>query len=348
MVVLMKQAMKYTFALAAVLFLLTMVRIEETRAQLFPNLGGQRVGISAFQFLKIGVGARAVGIGESFVAVANDASALYWNPAGLAQFSDNQVLFAHTDYLVDLKHEFFGGVYHLSANDAVGISVTELRTDDMEVTTETQPFGTGTYFSYRDLAFGLSYGRKMTDQFSFGITTRYVTETLGILKMNGLMVDMGTYYWTGLGSSRFAVVISNFGPDVSPQGNVTLTNHNTVDSFQPFAPPTQFKVGFAMEPYQVEDQKLTTSIELQHPNDNAENFRIGAEYEWNQTLWLRAGVKRTIGESLFGKDLTSANDFSFGVGFGVPVGYMRLHVDYAYANFDLLGDVHRISINLGL
>ncbi|MGE5411889.1 MAG: hypothetical protein ACM3MI_13085, partial [Clostridiales bacterium] len=57
----------------------------ETKAQLFPTLGGQRAGISAAQFLKIGIGGRASSMGDAFVAVANDASALYWNPAGLSQ-----------------------------------------------------------------------------------------------------------------------------------------------------------------------------------------------------------------------------------------------------------------------
>src|SRR5512140_1471702 len=74
-------------------------------AQLIPNLGGQRAGISAYQFLQIGVGARGVALGETFTAIANDASALYWNPAGLTQFPENQVIFAHAEYLVDLKHE---------------------------------------------------------------------------------------------------------------------------------------------------------------------------------------------------------------------------------------------------
>ena len=60
-------------------------------AQLIPNLGGQRVGISSLQFLKIGVGARATALGESFVAISNDASALFWNPAGLANTEGNQV-----------------------------------------------------------------------------------------------------------------------------------------------------------------------------------------------------------------------------------------------------------------
>ena len=80
------------------------------QAQLVPNLGGQRVGISAFQFLKLGAGARGVAMGESFVAVANDASALYWNPAGMVQFNQDQVIASHTEYLVDIKHEFFGTV----------------------------------------------------------------------------------------------------------------------------------------------------------------------------------------------------------------------------------------------
>ncbi len=68
-----------------IIFLLT--GIFETRAQLFPVLGGQRAGISTAQFLKIGVGGRASALGDAFVAIANDASALYWNPAGLSQFS---------------------------------------------------------------------------------------------------------------------------------------------------------------------------------------------------------------------------------------------------------------------
>src|SRR5437867_5242487 len=85
-------------------------------AQLIPNLGGQRAGISAFQFLKIGAGARGAALGETFIAIANDASAMYWNPAGLTQFEGNQAIAAHTWYVVDLKHEFFAGAYHLSGS----------------------------------------------------------------------------------------------------------------------------------------------------------------------------------------------------------------------------------------
>jgi len=327
--------------------LLVLLVVGGAQAQLIPNLGGQRAGISAFQFLKIGVGARAVGLGESFVAIANDASALYWNPAGLVQFNDNQVIVGHTEYVVDIKHEFLGTVYHLSTNEAVGLSVASLHMDDMPVTTETQPFGNGRYFSFGDVAVGLSFSKRMTDQFSFGVTFRYVEETLDVLKMRGLVADLGTFYATGLGSSRFAVVVSNFGADVSPSGEAAATyGSGTISSFQSFSPPTQFKLGFAMEPMESEHQRVTTSIELNHPNDNAENVHLGVEYQWEKWLWLRAGLKRTIGERLLGADNTSSGDFTAGLGIAIPTAFSDIKLDYAYANFNALGSVHRISLGL--
>ncbi len=322
---------------------LLLLRIE-ANAQLVPNLGGQRAGISAFQFLKIGVGARAVAMGETFVAVSNDVTGLYWNPAGLTQFEENQFIASHTEYVVDIKHEFFGAVYHLTTSDALGFAVTSLYTPEMKVTTETQPTGTGRYFRFSDIAAGISYSRKMTDQFSFGFTIRYVEETLDIIKMRGTMVDFGTFYWTGLGSSRFAVVVTNFGPDVSPKGEVTLYNGNKVTNFQAFSPPTQFKIGFAFEPVETESDKVTTSIELQHPNDNSENLHGGIEYTWNHWLSLRAGVKRTIGQPVFTQDNTNAGDYTAGFGVVAPTSVTNFMFDYAFVHFNLLGSVHRLSV----
>jgi hypothetical protein len=339
-----KQNLSNVMRLMVALTLCIVLFPSAASAQLVPNLGGQRAGISAFQFLKIGVGGRGVALGESFVALANDASALYWNPAGLTQFSENQVFATHTDYLVDIRHQFLGIVYHLSRTDHVGASVTSLHMDDMEITTETQPFGTGKYFKFGDLAVALSYARRMTDQFSFGITARYVEETLDVLKMRGLLVDIGTYYWTGIGSTRFAVVVSNFGANVAPKGEVTLLGGETRNSFQSFSPPTLFKIGFAMEAFENQEYRVTTSIQLNHPNDNVENIRTGIEYEWNKTLFARIGVKRTIGAPLFGEDGTSEDDVSLGVGFSVPVALTRVTADYAFTNYNRLGGTHRFSL----
>lgn len=313
-------------------------------AQLVPNLGGQRAGISAFQFLKLGVGGRGSAMGESFVAVANDASALYWNPAGLVQFNENQAIASHTEYVVDIKHDFFGIVYHLTEQDAVGASFSSLHMDDMQVTTESQPLGTGRFFTFGDIAVALSYSKKMTDQFSFGATVRYVEETLDVLKMRSIMVDLGTYYWTGLGSTRFAVVISNFGADVSPKGTVTQFDGSRDSTFQSFSVPTLFRLGVAFEPIETENQRLTASIQLNHPNDNSEHVRLGMEYSWQNTFFVRGGIKRTIGQKLFAADATSEEDFGLGAGVAVPVGFSNVSADYAFVSFNRLGSVHKISL----
>lgn len=317
---------------------LIVLSFADSKAQLFPTLGGQRAGISTAQFLKIGVGARAIAMGDAFIAVANDASALYWNPAGLVQTEDNQVILSHNEWLVEIKNDFIGASYHLSPNDVVGVSFVSLHTDDMPVTTETQPFGTGQFFSFGDIAFSLTYSKKMTDKFSFGGTVRYMEETLANLKMRGVLIDLGTLYWTGLGSTRFAVAITNFGNELTPDGKVTLYGGNEKSDWQSFAPPTMFRLGFAFEPYQDDTHKITASVQLNHPNDNSENVSFGIEYGWKKIFYLRGGYKLNVEDQ----------NFTFGAGINAPLGIANVKFDYAYANFTKLGSAHRFSIIFGL
>ncbi|MBI9069986.1 MAG: PorV/PorQ family protein [Melioribacteraceae bacterium] len=320
--------------------LLLLIMSNITEAQLTANLGGQRAGISTAQFLKIGVGGRATAMGDAFIAVADDASALYWNPAGLVQgkTNENQVIFSHNEWVIDIKHEFAGVVYHFSDNDAIGVSFTSLHMEDMPVTTEFNPFGTGEYFSVGDLAFGLSYSKKLTSQFSFGATFKYMESTLDRLKMRGVMVDLGTYYWTGLGTSRFAVTVTNFGNQLAPDGEVVLWGNRKKSDWQEFSPPTMFRIGFALEPYMTDEHRVTTSIQLNHPNDNSENVSLGAEYSWKEIFYLRSGYR-------FNAD---SKDYTFGAGLKVPAGIANVTVDYSYSNLMDLGSAHRFSILLGL
>jgi long-subunit fatty acid transport protein len=324
--------------LIQIFIVIILFALPKASAQLFPVLGGQRAGISTAQFLKIGVGGRAAALGESFVAIANDASALYWNPAGLSQFTKNQVFFSHNIWLVDINHDFLGAVYHLDEDNTFGVSLTSLSMKDMPVTTEFAPFGTGEYFGFSDIAIGLSYSRRMTDQFSFGGTVKYLEETLDKLKMRGVMIDLGTYYWTGLGTTRFAVTVSNFGSELAPDGEVVLVGKRKNSEWQSFAPPTTFRIGFAFDPYEDEDHKFTTAIQLNHPNDNSENVVVGVEYSFQKMFFLRGGYKFNVDEQ----------NYSFGAGVNAPISIAEITVDYAFTNFLRLGSVHRFSIILGL
>jgi hypothetical protein len=273
-------------------------------------------------------------MGDAFIAVSNDASSLYWNPAGATQYGKNDIYFSHNEWFVGVKSEFVGTVYHLSPNDAVGLAVTSLHMEDMEITNETHPFGAGEYFGFSDLTLGLTYSRKMTSQFSFGVTVKYFNENLAGLKMGGLLVDLGTYYWTGLSTTRFSVVVNNFGGELKPTGQVIRYGGYNVTDFQSFSPPTLFKIGFAFEPVDIDQHRLTASIQLNHPNDNAENVGLGLEYGWNKIIFFRAGYKINVDEE----------NFSLGAGAMVPLNFTDLNFDYAFVNFKNLGATHRISL----
>ncbi|MFH1010017.1 MAG: UPF0164 family protein, partial [bacterium] len=86
-----------------------------------PALPQSKVGTTAAPFLGIAVGARALGMGGAFVSVADDATALYWNPAGIARLSSYEVILVHTDWISDLSYDFVGVVFPLRGAGALGI-----------------------------------------------------------------------------------------------------------------------------------------------------------------------------------------------------------------------------------
>ncbi|MFA6541021.1 MAG: PorV/PorQ family protein [Bacteroidota bacterium] len=326
---------KYFYS--ALIFLLTCS--SATAQRIFPGLGGQRAGITVFQFLKIGVTPRAEGMGGSFVAISDDASALYWNPAGAVRSGANELMFANTQWFADIGLNYGAYLHHLTDQDAIGVSVTSLQTGDMERTTVLAPSGTGAYFSYQDLAVGVTYSRAMTDQFSFGVTAKYVRESIAELAMQEVMIDLGAFYYTGYANSRFGITLSNFGGTTKPEGIATSIGLGEVSDFQEFSPPTVFRMAFAFEPYQSETYRMTMSVQLNHPNDNAENLSLGGEFAWTETVFLRGGYKINVEEQQMP---------SYGIGVRIPVEYTTIRFDYGSANFGTLGNTHRFSVSFTL
>src|SRR5580765_1234401 len=107
------------------------------------TLGDQRAGTSSGSFLKIGVGARATGLGETFVAVANDPSAIYWNPAGLASLQRSELLLSHIEWPADIRYEHAAWVLPVRRLGGSIAFQFGMLTTELDETTELQPFGTG-------------------------------------------------------------------------------------------------------------------------------------------------------------------------------------------------------------
>ena len=124
---------------------------------------------------------------------------------------------------------------------------------------------------------------------------------------------------------------------MAPDGKINLVGNREKSDWQSFSPPTMFRIGFAFEPYENEEHKVTTSIQLNHPNDNSENFALAVEYVWKSLLSLRGGYKFNVDEQ----------NISFGAGVDVPISIAKFTFDYSFVNFERLGSVHRFSIILG-
>ncbi len=312
----------------------------EAAAQLIPALGRERAGTASATFLKIGVGAKAGAMGQAFVSLANDPSALYWNPAGITQLQGTTLQFSYLQYVADISHQFFGLVHQLSPADALGISLIALQTDEMKVTTEVRPFGTGETFRFTDFMIGISYARQLTDRFSAGLTAKYIQENLYTVSTSGFLIDVGTIYDTGWRGSRFAVSISNFGADLQPRGGITdfLGNPVPEPRYQTFPAPLMFRIGFSIDLLSREKNRALLAFQLDHPNDDAERFNIGTEYRLQDSIVLRAGYRK--------KELVGG--FTLGFGLDLPVKGMNLKLDYAFSEYGPLGNLNRFDLKLSL
>ena len=318
-----------------------------------------KLGMAGAQFLKIGVG-RPTGMGDAFAAVADDASATFWNPAGIALVDNRELLLNHIDWISDVTHEYISFVAPTAAGN-FGFAVTALRMGNIEETSLEEPQGTGRVFTASDLAFGVTYARKFTDKFSFGATVKGIQERIWDMTASDIAFDFGVHFNTGLKSLRLGMAISNFGPDTRYTGNQlqfdyadpgwtwpwTRTPAAGELLTQTYALPVLFRFGVAYNLIGAKDMKLTAAADLMHYNDVNEKIGVGVEYAL-YGFKLRAGYIINADAS-YTQSIGASNGLSAGAGVDVtPFGKnnMKFGVDYGYRNLGRLGNSHRVNMNI--
>lgn len=310
-------------------------------AQLLPAFGTDRAGTVGFQFLKLPSDARSVGMGGAGVTTATDASSLYWNPALAAQGSGTNLAAGHVSYYDEgLLSTNFVGVTHPVGSFTVGLSLQTMDSGAMDVTTETQPDGTGETFRFVDVGLGATVAQQLTDLFSYGLTARYVRESTAGIAAQSVAADIGIFYRVGSTGARMGVAIKNFGLDATPSGEIEreLSDGSTVTEteFASITMPTTFLLGLSYDAFRRGDHALVTTAELSRPNDNAEALGLAAEYSFRDVMTLRAGTRFGAGEYVG----------SAGASLALPVAGRRFGVDYGFSRFERLGNVHAIGLRL--
>ncbi|MDZ7373477.1 MAG: PorV/PorQ family protein, partial [candidate division KSB1 bacterium] len=327
-----------------------------------------RVGTAAGQFLKLPVGARAAALGGTAVSLTDEPASLYWNPGAISTLG-KKTLFVSRSNLYDnagIYHTFLGFVLPLARSSAIGISVNYLGTDDIEITTLEAPNGMDTYYRAQDYALGLSYARYVTDRLTLGLTVKFVNEGIWREKARTAAIDLGSLLDTGVLGMRLGMSLCNFGGNLRLRGPDLRVVHDrystnpaerSVDAelkTLEWPLPLTFRIGTSIELIGAQGQiavsdhnRFTLSYEMWDGMDSLMRAGFGAEYSWNSILYLRGGY---YGVPLT-KDEFNTYDtasYTFGGGLQYDLGWAAFRLDYALANYQILGNSHLVSFMLKL
>ena len=318
-----------------------------------------KVGLSGGQFLKIGVGGRATGMAGAHSSIANDLSSVFWNPAGLASIKRYAADFSQTFWFGGMTHNFAAAIVPISENYRLAASFTNFSSGDIRITTMDQQDGTGGIYQVSDVALGLTFAGTLTEQFSFGVTAKYIS--MGFTNMNagGILFDVGTRYETGFEGIVLGFSISSLGTPMEYTGSDIARSNNPFGGIntQPidmrllssqFDLPLSFRMGIGadlckgalFEPEVDENgvlqHSLVTAVDFETFSDVREQFAFGAEYTWKEFVSVRAGYR-------MGSD-------QVGLAGGIGIRYVSEdfsgRIDYSINPTANLGLINRVSISM--
>lgn len=308
-----------------------------------------KVGAAGSQFLKIGIGARANGMAGAYTSVANDLTALYWNPAGVADVKGMNGEFHYTQWFAGYSHSFAALSMPISEGFTASAHLVSFSSDKIPVTTLAQPEGTGSHYTVNDLVAGVSISGYLTDQFSFGVTGKMVHNAFSALNSQGIAFDVGTLYDTEIQGIKLGFAIFNLGSEMEYEGQDLKTTKKYIEELKsapwdvtflanPYTMPLIFRAGISSEVIAQEDHKVILAGDFITLSDTPEQFAIGAEYTWIDLVSVRAGYR-------FGQDQLG---LSFGLGLSYLTDGVKGQLDYSLTPTADIGWINRLSIAVGL
>jgi len=299
----------------------------------------EKRGTAAAKFLTIDSNARIAGLASSASSYTDlGAFSALTNQAGMVFVEgDGAVGVSYTKYFAEMTLFSAAVVWNLGDNGAIGVGIQSLLSGDIPFTTATDPthlFATaGKNFTVTGMAIGPSYARRLTDSFSVGGSVKFVSEgTSGTdtdRNVTTVAFDAGTIYTTDWHKFRIGATFQNFGPDMQ----------FIIDSNAKQTLPTTFRIGFAGEPATLPVGSVMVSAEIWKLREYDSVLNFGIEYWLNDYVASRVGWKA-------GYSGSEDEGLSAGAGFRFAQGVYNITLDYAYTQFTLLDDLHRISVGI--
>ena len=313
--------------------------------------GVNKTGTTAAKFLSIEVGSNAVGMGGAYTSIANDATAMYWNPAGLSFHDTKEVYFNHANWIADISFDYFGITFPMNNKSVLGFNLTSVTMDEMEVTRYGNE-NTGETFAAADYAIGSSYALDLTDRFSVGINGKYVQQSIANSHAKGIAIDIGTLFITPFGFT-LGTSISNFGPKLRMTGDDLLIGADVDENIEGnnesvtgvlstdyFDLPLVLRIGVSDQFQMGPRNQIIISADAISPNDNVNYINAGLKLQLlDGLISLYAGAN-----SLFLDNAES--EFSFGCGITIPqILNNSLSVHFTHEQMKFLGNSQQLSIS---
>ncbi|MBK6913330.1 MAG: PorV/PorQ family protein [Ignavibacteriales bacterium] len=306
----------------------------------------------AGEFMAIGVGGRALGMGGAFTAFANDVTSGYYNPAGLAHLNYPQISLMHAEQFGDLVNYDYGAVAIPFGTDmSFGLSVMRLGVDGIpdtrsalydangdgitDIRDDRLDYGAITEFSNQDWAFYLTFAKRHSEDFYWGANIKVIRRNIAEFTANGIGFDIGALYtpmenlWLGANLQDATTTLVSWS-----------TGRNELVS-----PTLKLGAAYGLD---ILWGRLTPAVDFDIRFENrqfASYFNIGPvsfdthtgfEYNYGNLVFIRAGYN-------------DVKQFTVGAGVKLP----KLNLDYSFARFssseiERLPDTHRISLILTL
>ncbi|HZH72554.1 MAG TPA: PorV/PorQ family protein [Mariniphaga sp.] len=303
-----------------------------------------KAGRTAFQFLKIGNGARQVAMGEASIAGVQDVNSIFWNPGAITGINNAEASFSYNSWIADLKVLSGAAGFNLDGIATFVFNYISLDYGNIPEAGVTSATGnidtrTGNFFSGSDLAVGLGIARNFTDKLSIGVNIKFMREELWIYSSSLWGFDVGSFYNTGWRGIKLAMSAQNF----STQARFFETG---IEEQQSYEIPLVYRLGISIDLLGGEElflggdpgqHTLSVSADAIHTNDYKERLHLGMEYQFYNMLFIRGGYKFNYEEG----------NVSVGAGFNYNISGIMFKFDYAYVSYDFLQSPHRFTVTLG-